>query len=147
MNTIPERIKKSYEHHAYGKQQAPLDELKKILVVVLEGLGDVFVILDALDECPKIGERELLLETIAEIVSQACDNLHILVTSRRERDIEDALLPLLTLPPISIQGLGLAEDIKMYISWQLATDSRLKKWSICIKAEMQRRLEAGANGM
>ena len=147
IKNVPDQIKKSYERCSSGKHQASIDEMRTMLFKVAESLDDVFIILDALDECPKNGEREQLLVALSEIMSQSCGNLHVLVTSRREPDIEQSLLPLLTHPAISVHGSGLDLDIKMYISWQLATDSRLKKWSAEIKSEIENSLTAGANGM
>lgn len=118
-----------------------------MLFDVIIDLDNVFIILDALDECPKNEERARLLTTVSDIMLHSSGNLHVLVTSRRELDIEEALLPLLTCPAISVQGPELNQDIKIYISWQLATDAKLKKWPKSIKAEIESCLMTRANGM
>lgn len=112
-----------------------------------ERFDDIFIILDALDECPKSGEREQLLVALADIMPRSYGNLHVLVTSQQEPDTEEGLLPSLTHPAILVHDSGLDLDIKTYIAWQLATDPRLKKWSGEIKPEIENSLTAGANGM
>jgi hypothetical protein len=124
-----------------------LNELKDMLIRVVENLDQVFIIIDALDERRKNGEREQLFSTISEIKSQALPNLHVFTTSRREVDIEEAILPLVTIPAIPMGGSQIELDIKLYISWQLATDSQLKKWPNAIKAEIEESLTSDANGM
>ena len=118
---------------------------------MLASFGDdfdnVFIIIDAIDECPKNGERDELLAAISDIQSRSIDTFHILVTSRRESDIEAVLLPMVTTPAISLQGSHVDLDIQSHISHQLATDPKLKKWSPEIKDEIRHTLATGANGM
>ena len=140
-------IKKSHARCSHGSQRPSLGELKELFSLVTQDLEETFIVLDALDECPKTGERELLLEALSDMLGESSGNVHLLLTSRREPDIEEVLLPLLTSPAVSLRGSELDLDIKLFISWQLATDSKLKKWSREIKAEVEAVLTAGANGM
>jgi hypothetical protein len=147
IGTLPLHIKQSYERSSYGKLQPSLDELTGILFEVVESLNQAFIVIDALDECPKGGGRDLLLAVILDIKSRSLDNLHALVTSRREPDIEEYLTPLLTGPPIFLQGSEMNGDIQSHISSVLATDPKLKRWSNEIKQEIKDTLSKGANGM
>jgi hypothetical protein len=124
-----------------------MQELKMALSWVVGSLEDVFILVDALDECPRNTGREELLDLIRDIKSWSLSNLHLLVTSRREPDIKEAIMPLLTSLEISIQGPGVESDIKLHITSQLATDPKLKKWSSDFKIEIENTLLAGANGM
>jgi len=118
-----------------------------MLASFVDNFDDVSIVIDALDECPKDGERGELLDAISDIKSRLMDNFHTLVTSRREPDIEAVLLPLVTTPAISLQGSHVDMDIQAHISHQLATDPKLKKWSPEIKLEIEHALTTGANGM
>lgn len=122
-------------------------DLKSALSVMIKSLQEVFIILDALDECPKNAGRDEVLELIAEVHAWSFSNLHLLITSRQEPDIEDALTPLLTAPKIAMQGPQVDSDIRLHIECQLERDSKLKKWSADVKAEIMECLVAGANGM
>ena len=122
-------------------------ELKTLLSLLVRDLEDVFIVIDALDECPKGYERGELLQLIRDIKSWSLPNLHLLSTSRQEPDIEDELTPLLTSAAIPIQGSEVESDIKLYIASELATDSKLRKWPSNIRVEIANTLAAGANGM
>jgi ankyrin repeat domain-containing protein 50 len=149
---LPEKLKELYKRCNDGKRKADLPNLKAVLkhFAVAEELYDIFIITDALDECPKHGGRELrndLLGLITEIKSWSLSNIHLLVTSREESDIREALTPLLTTSAISIQGCEVEADIKKHIEYQLATDPKLKGWSKDLKTRIEATLVKGANGM
>ena len=144
---IPSQIIKAYDRCNKGNSQPSLSDLIEMLIHVIEDFDNVFIVIDALDECPKDGERDQLLAAISDIKAISASNLHILVTSRREPDIEDAVLPLVSVPVIPLQGSYVNMDIQMHIAHQLATDPKLKKWSIEIKEEIESTLTKGANGM
>jgi ankyrin repeat domain-containing protein 50 len=114
---------------------------------IIEEMEHVFIVIDALDECPRNRHREQLLAVISDIKSRSLDSLHVLVTSRREPDIEKALLPLLSIPPIPLQGSQVDLDINLHILSSLSTDPQLKKWSKQVKAKVENTLTNKANGM
>lgn len=130
-----------------GQQKPATSELKGTLRKVIREFEEVFFVVDALDECPKACEREELLVVIAEIKSWSPSNLHLLMTSRQEPDIEEALVPLLTSPAIPIQGSHIDLDIKLHVADQLDSDSNLKRWPEDVKMEIANALIRGAGGM
>lgn len=144
---LPEQLKELYKRCNNGNQKAGKRELKATLSQLMKDLDDLFIVVDALDECPKHGKREELLELIAEIKAWSLSNLHLLVTSRHEPDIEKALTPLLKSSAIPIQGPQVESDIKLYNDRQLAIDPKLEKWSREVKVEIENTPAAGANAM
>ena len=110
-------------------------------------LEDTYVILDALDEC---GERDELLKDFEQIVSWEDANLHLLATSRREQDIEQALTPM-TNPRnrINIQSELVNADIRTYVHDRLQIDRRLKRWQkdSKVQLEIEETLMKKAHGM
>ena len=107
-----------------------------------------FIIIDALDECPTHGgERAKLLELLQSLAASQIANLHILVTSRKERDIEENLGGSITIPPLSIQGEDTDIDIRTYVKSQLASDSTMCNWPEPIKIEVEKTLTTKAKGM
>lgn len=70
--------------------------LERTLQTVIHGFTDVHLVIDALDECPSGEARMNLLNTIGRIIATKSENMHLLLTSRRETDIEKALLPSLS---------------------------------------------------
>jgi hypothetical protein len=110
-------------------------------------LDDIFIIADGLDECFDDADREEALDLIIDISSLMPSNIHILVTSRPHIDIVTKLTPCLTTNAVTIQGVEVDNDIERYILTQLATDSKLMRWSSDVKAEIVLALANGAKGM
>jgi hypothetical protein len=143
---IPDSLRSLYS--SYGHGQPPTRSLKAAIRSVLELTGQAFIIIDALDECPSYDEeRTQLFAVLKEFSTWKLPNLHILVTSRREPDIVEALTPLVTSPPVCIQFEQVDADIRIHVKTQLANDPKLKKWSPQIKEEIETALVKGADGM
>lgn len=126
-----------------GKQQPTQDALELALQQMLGGFEETFIILDALDECK---EREELLLLLKNLNSWRTEKLHILVTSRRERDIEETLESLVT-STICLQSALVNVDIHTHISERLQNDSKLKRWPANVRGEIEQTLMDGAQGM
>jgi len=91
-STCPDLLVTLYSQHLDGQRQPTTKGLMSTLKAMLKGKGfqHVYVIMDALDECE---DREQLLLLIQEITEWKLGTMHILATSRKERDIEDCLIP------------------------------------------------------
>jgi hypothetical protein len=130
-----------------GEQQPISDTLLMTLHQMVREFGETYIILDALDECKN---REELLEGLGEIVSWELKKLHILVTSRREKDIEQPLESLVNDENRAcIQSTLVNDDIRAYIHKRLQTDQKLKRWRKNSKAqqEIETTLMGKADGM
>ena len=145
---LPEKLKELYKACNNGRGVATLDALRAALFAVVDKVGDVFIVADALDECPNNENlRAELLELIKDMSTQSSSNIHLLVTSRPEPDIEELLLSLSTTRVIPIQGSPIEADIKSYICHEISSDSKLKKFPVEEQEKIKKRLIAGANGM
>lgn len=121
---------------------------KTPLASMIQGTSPTFIIIDALDECPSHGgERAKLLELLQSLAASQSAKLHILVTSRRESDIEEKLTGSVTMPPLSIQGEDTDIDIRTHVKAQLASNSTMSKWPEPIKLEVEEVLDTKAKGM
>lgn len=106
-----------------------------------------YLVIDALDECI---ERQGLLESIEELTSWKDANLHILTTSRREKDIEESIKPFNNdQGKICIQSTHVNNDIRAYVHGRLRTDLKLKRWQKRpeIQQEIEKALMEKADGM
>ena len=89
-----------YKTHKDGTQQPSDDTLKGCLKEMLRLLaqGSIFIILDALDECPDSpglpSPRNEVLQLVKELVDLRLHGLYICATSRPEVDIRAVLEPL-----------------------------------------------------
>lgn len=129
-----------------GALQPSLPMLMKTPKELVQSFPDAFIILDALDECK---ERARLMLTIEEMVEWNSLSLHILVTSREEKDIEESLSKFMNNKDrIRVQSALIEEDIRAYVRSRIRNGHELKKWQ---KPEVQNEIETvlteKANGM
>ena len=110
-----------YETHEKGSRQPSDDTLKEYLkeMLRLPGQFPVFIILDALDECPDSSAipspRDNVLELIKELVDLDLKRLHICATSRPEVDIRAVLGPLVFRSVSLHDESGQKTDIENYV--------------------------------
>ena len=110
---------------------------------MLRDFQQTFIIIDALDECK---EREDLLGLLENLMSWKAENLHVLATSRRERDIEETLESLAT-GQVCIQSALVNADIHIHLCSRIQNDPKLKKWPEHVQREIEKTLMDGAHGM
>ncbi|KAH0360732.1 ankyrin repeat protein, partial [Aureobasidium melanogenum] len=88
----------------------------------------IYLILDALDEFGV--DRQDLLEWIESIAEFASSKVHLLVTSRKESDIESSLGRTNIMDQIiAVQTDIIDEDICTYVKHRLQTDKGFQRWS------------------
>ena len=126
-----------------GKVRQPSDvQLQDVLRDILDRFSNAYIMIDALDECT---DRERTLSWATELISdinRKAANLHIVVTSRPERDIHDFFA---TLDPRSIDvGEANTEDIVEYLKIQIA--SKFMKYDESTRAKIKAELEEHAEG-
>ncbi|KAF3318068.1 hypothetical protein TWF173_008807 [Orbilia oligospora] len=114
-----------------------------------EKTGEIWLVLDALDECNREKRKELML-WINEI--NACSeerNIHLLITSRPEADIESEVRKCIAESCIiSIGSELISEDINAYIKYRVAGDTEFSRWKSRVEqTEIEDVLARKANGM
>jgi len=99
----------------------------------LPGQGPIYIIIDALDECPNISgtpsTREKVLKLVEELVHLNLPNVHLCVTSRPQVDIGSVLEPLTPLQISLHNETGQKEDIIEYIKFIVQSDLSIQGWS------------------
>jgi hypothetical protein len=92
----------------------------------------VYIIIDALDECPNTSglpsPREQVLDLLNELVELSSPNLHLCVTSRPEIDIRYALEPLTSRCVSLHEESGQKEDIIDYVKSVVHSDPKMRRW-------------------
>ena len=113
--------------------------------------GPVYIIVDALDECPNCSgtpsAREKVLEVIEELVELKLPRVHLCVTSRPEMDIRTTLEPLTSLRISLHDEIGQKEDIVRYIKSVIRSDRNMRKWKAEYKQLVVDVLSEKADGM
>jgi len=122
-------------------------------ILKLPGQLPIFVILDALDECPSTTEtpsaREKVLDFVEDLVGAGHSNLFLCITSRPEQDIQYVLNPLTSgSRRISLhEEGGQREDINNYLRSFVHTDREMRRWKEEDKGLVINTLSERAGGM
>ena len=142
-----------YSAHKRGSEQPTNDSLWNCLKYMLKTAGQapIYLIIDALDECPNCSglpsPREKLLDLVHELVRLRCPTLRLCITSRPEFDIRATLGPLAT-QQVSLHGEnGQIQDIVDYIIHVVHSDRKMKKWRDEEKDMVIKKLAEKADGM
>ncbi|KAL6786735.1 ankyrin repeat-containing domain protein [Trichoderma sp. SZMC 28012] len=148
---IPQLVKQLGNYKSKG-ERPDTETLEAALVASTLKLSAVYLIIDGLDECPLLGkQREKLLKTLQNILSNAPKNSHVFLASRKEYDISLKLRALLSPPErieidLLIQQETLNNDIHHYIISTLATDD-FQCWPVDVKEEVKESLIKKADSM
>lgn len=103
------------------------DELEKILLASIRPCAIVYLVMDALDECPEDHEaRQRVLERI-EKLTQGASNVKILATSRELPAIRESMAAQ-GAEPMRISTSDVDADIQRYVANQLSCDRSFRKF-------------------
>jgi hypothetical protein len=120
-------------------------------MVTLSDQPPVFLIMDALDECPDSSgmpsPREQILDLMKELVKLDISNLHLCVTSRPEIDIRNALEPLTSRRVSLHDQSGQKKDIIEYVTSVVHSDAKMRRWRDEDKKLVIETLSDRADGM
>lgn len=127
-----------------------MEELRAAFVGVLAESKATYIVIDALDECPIKKERQKILAFLAEISQSALPSIHILVTSRREEDIEITmknLSPLVKLTIVPIQDQRVDDDIRKHVETWVKEESLYNEWTPDVNEKVISYLSRKADGV
>ena len=144
-----------YKAHKDGTQQPSDDTLKECLKKMLRvpGQGSIFIVLDALDECPDASgipsPRDEVLQLVKELVDLHLQQLHICATSRPEVNIRTVLRPLafhsVSLHDESGQKMDIIDYIQNVVN--SSSSAAMRRWRAEDKKLVIKTLTERADGM
>jgi len=145
-------VSRFYSTLQEGSEQPNRGALMECFMKILHlpGQDPIYIIIDALDECPMSGipsPRGEILEVIWKVVDSGISNLHICLTSRPEPDICDALQLMLPCCMSLHDERGQAEDMATYVRWVIDSDPKIRKWRESDKVLVTETLSQKAQGM
>jgi hypothetical protein len=123
-----------YSTYDNGSRSPEDKVLVKCLKDMLElpGQPPIYLIIDALDECPNtsgvVSQRDRVLEFIEDLVGSHLPNLRICLTSRPEADILEVLEPLASHTVSLHHEDGQKQDIIDYVIYVVHSDRKMQKW-------------------
>ena len=144
-----------YETHDNGTRQPSDDTLKECLkqMLRLPGQCPIFIVLDALDECPDSPgfppPRSEVLQLVKELVDLRLRQLYICATSRPEVDIRAVLEPLAFRSVSLHDESGQKTDISDYICSAVnsSPSTAMRRWRADDKNLVIETLTERADGM
>ena len=142
-----------YSTHLNGARTPSDGELTRCLIDLLKlpGSQPIYLIIDALDECPSTSSlsspREELLSLLEDLVEEQLPNLRLCVTSRPEVDIKTILEPLAFRSVSLHDASGQQKDIGDYIESIVSTNENMQNWSPHLRQLVTDVLTRRADGM
>ena len=142
-----------YVTHDNGAHKPTDDVLIQCLKETLTLSNDrpIYIIMDALDECPNTfglpSPREVVLDFVKELVELSLPHLRICITSRPEIDIRIVIEPLTTRRVSLHDETGQKKDIVEYISSVVRSNVRMGKWREVDQKLVIETLSERADGM
>ncbi|KPI38988.1 Ankyrin-3 [Cyphellophora attinorum] len=131
-----------YERCDNGQRQPSSTTIWELLQDILSAASSAYIVLDALDECTDL---EALMDHLTSLARKQISGLRILATSRREKEIEEAISSIPHVD-VGIHSAIVDVDINTYIEVRLNQDPKMQKWS-GRKDEISEHLMAKADGM
>ena len=134
MQSLPLRLQEIFEQHYYNHSEPKYEELRMVFLAIIRQFDHVFFVLDALDECT-LDQRKDLCEFLLSIANNPSTStnegtLKLLVTSRKEPDIEQAFHQK-SIPTVEIDAAKVDKDIKIYVKAEI--ELRLQNRSLRLK--------------
>ncbi|KIY01694.1 uncharacterized protein Z520_01832 [Fonsecaea multimorphosa CBS 102226] len=112
---------------------------------VAQRFQHVYILLDALDESPRYGKLDQVLNALETMRNWSLPGLHLLVTSRDEPEIRDSLNPAHE-QTLIMQNAGIDQDINDFITSQLDVDPKLR-WCHLHHGRIKNELAGRAQGV
>jgi len=133
-NSCCDILAQIYSAHDDGTREPSDDTLARCLrkMVSLPDRGPVYLVIDALDECPNNSSiptpREEVLDLVKTLISLHLQDLHVCVTSRPEIDIQTTLGPIASLQVSLHNQTGQKKDIIDYVTSVILSDTKMRRW-------------------
>ena len=128
-----------YLSHGNGSREPSIDTLLECLKTILglHGQAPLYIVVDALDECPNSSglrtQRQEVLEIVKELIDLKLPYLHFCVTSRPEIDIRRAFDPLNSYNVSLHDQDGQIKDLAEYIKSVVGSDATMQDWPSTVK--------------
>ncbi|KAH7131267.1 hypothetical protein EDB81DRAFT_660081, partial [Dactylonectria macrodidyma] len=138
---IPKTIEILYEQHSASRTRPSLDELSKALSFVAETYSRVFIVIDALDECPEMdNNRTNFFNELFSLRNKT--GLNILATSRFIPDIEKRFQGCL-----SLEICASRDDVWNFLEEQMPQLPDFVNQDADIRREIKTKINDAVDGM
>lgn len=142
-NHVPAELHQLYKQCQYGRYRPQRDNLMNLFAALLTTTYRTFIVLDGLDECSSGPDRDELVEFVTEMIQMPLKYINVMVTSRKEKDINEGLASSVTFS-VDLRVEGVQMDIWLHVYKCIERDKRLRTWDLDTK---RLALVGKANGM
>jgi hypothetical protein len=137
-------LRQAYQN---AKQNVPgPDELESILLASIRPCSRVYLLVDALDECPEDHETRQSVLARIERLTQDAPNLRVFATSRELDRIRESM-ELLSAEPLRVIAHAVDADIQIYLAKEVSHDRSLCKLSLEMRTLIESTIASQADGM
>lgn len=142
-----------YSRYDAGSRQPDEDAFAECLknILRIEGLPPIYIIIDAVDECPIASDvespRDRVLALLEKLAALRLSNTRICVTSRPEADIRASLGPIASHSISLHDQSGQKDDITSYVGFIVHSDRNMRRWREEDKQLVIETLSQKADGM
>lgn len=138
---IPHNLKSLYQLHSQKQTRPILDEVVKIFLSETSKYSRVFLVIDALDECPDDdGRRQVVLSKIRAI--QAVGTINLMITSRFIPKIAQEFQK-----SIQLEVRASDDDVHRYLEGQMFRMVRSVKRDVRLQETIKNSIAGAVNGM
>ena len=141
---VSESVETIYESNCTSSTTTTV--LETLLDEVLRDLSEIYIVVDALDECPdEPGSRPAVYDALRRIAETA-HGLRVLITSRTDSDI-DIAMSACGATKLSVNSRLVNVDIEKFVNSQLARAPTLASIDRALKETIAQTLSERAEGM
>ncbi|TGJ82223.1 hypothetical protein E0Z10_g6558 [Xylaria hypoxylon] len=141
---ISEAAASLYDSKSQGSNEPSVKELIDTLAAVASlCTGKVYLLVDALDECPRKERKTFYEKALGPILAA---KVNLMIASRGEPDIENALRNISPYE-ICIQNDDVNADVRAHVNSVISQDPKFQVMQISIQAEILDGIVSGARGM
>jgi DNA replication protein DnaC len=139
--SIPKSVLRLHEHHSSRGTKPSLDDIFGTLQSVLRNFSNVYLVIDALDEClEQDGTRTRLLARVRDLQKEA--NLNLMVTSRFIPELEEEFEHVRRL-----EVRASHEDVKRFVTGQICELPKFIRHNTELQSLVEGKIVEAADGM
>lgn len=141
---LPNSLKELYRQYSRQDELPSQSKLQAQLVNVSESFNQVYIIIDALDEC---SDQEPFLSLITALIQNS--SVKICITSRREQNIRNTFAKL-KCPTLDIEAKRVDQDIAVFVDSEIncrSADYTDGTIDLALKKMIKEALVSKSNGM
>ncbi|OXV08909.1 hypothetical protein Egran_03325, partial [Elaphomyces granulatus] len=135
-----------FQHAGEPKDEDLKTAIQRVLSESAQESKKVYLVIDALDECPVGNDRVRIMKFLAELSAATQGHTHIVITSRPDEDVKNAIRGN-AIRLVDIDNSLVDNDIRTHIKTRMNEDVTFKEWAPGQQQKVTQRLTEKADGV